>query len=183
VATIASNLVDPRKFPALPHAAPDNIEKGTGRLISFRSVEEDGVRSPNHYFRSGQILYSKIRPNLKKAVLIDFDGLCSADMYPINSHVDPAFLAKYMISRPFLGMTVRNDTRVAMPKINQDESKKVLVPVPPLAEQRRIVAKLDVRLSLCDCLEKGLIGLDKAAKRLLSRLVSHLLGPDVSTAK
>ena len=67
------------------HIAPDNIEKGTGHLFECRTVKEDKVASANHLFKKGQIIYSKIRPLLRKAVIAPFDGLCSADMYPLNT--------------------------------------------------------------------------------------------------
>jgi type I restriction enzyme S subunit len=153
VATIASNLVQPKDYLDYPHVAPDNIEKFTGRLLPYRSVRDDKVSSANHKFFNGQIVYSKIRPNLAKAVIVDFDGLCSADMYPINSHIYSPFLLQYMLSKTFLSMAVKTDTRVAMPKINQEELNKILVPVPPLEEQKRIVAKIEELMCLCDELE------------------------------
>ena len=156
VATIASNLIKPEAYWNFQHVAPDNIEKQTGRLLPCRTVGEDNVRSGNHRFFSGQILYSKIRPNLAKAVLVDFEGLCSADMYPINAHIDSNYLLKYMLSPTFLNLTVKKDTRVAMPKINQEELHKILVPVPPLNEQHRIVTKVNSIMALCDDLEAKL---------------------------
>jgi type I restriction enzyme S subunit len=80
IATIASNLVQPSDYLDYPHVAPDNIEKFTGRLLPYRTVREDKVSSSNHKFFEGQIVYSKIRPNLAKVVIVDFEGLCSADM-------------------------------------------------------------------------------------------------------
>jgi type I restriction enzyme S subunit len=171
IASIASNLVQPKEHPRLPHVAPDNIEKGNGRLLAYRSVEEDGVRSAKHHFYPGQILYSKIRPNLAKAVLIDFEGLCSADMYPIATQIEPAFLLRYMLSSTFLGMAVRNDTRVAMPKINQEELRAIPVPVAPLAQQCRIVAKVDELMAMCDELEAK----QKAKRETRERLVASAL--------
>ena len=74
VANIATESTDPDEFPDLPHIAPDNIEKSTGRLLEYRTVSEDEVRSVNHHSYPGQILYSKIRPNLSKAVIVEVRG-------------------------------------------------------------------------------------------------------------
>jgi type I restriction enzyme, S subunit len=153
VAGIASNLVDPGKFPSEPHIAPDNIEKVTGRLLAFRTIGEDGVTSGKHRFRAGQILYSKIRPNLSKVVTVDFAGLCSADMYPIDPWIDRGYLFRYMLSLPFIKQVTSDDNRLAMPKVNQEQLSAVLVPVPPLAEQRRIVARVEELMDLLERLE------------------------------
>lgn len=88
IALIKSNLVNPEQYLESIHLAPDNIEKGTGKLFKCRTVKEDEVKSVNHHFYSNQIIYSKIRPNLSKVVLVDFEGLCSADMYPIEALIN-----------------------------------------------------------------------------------------------
>lgn len=154
VATIASRLVNPADYPNHFHIAPDNVEKGTGRLLPYRTIAEDRVTSNKHLFFSGAILYSKIRPNLSKAVVVDFEGLCSADMYPITAHVHTRYLHLYILSDSFLQQVVSADNRVAMPKVNQDELSRVIVPVPPVAEQHRIVAKVDQLMSMLDDLEQ-----------------------------
>jgi type I restriction enzyme S subunit len=180
VANIASNLVAPAGFLDLPHIAPDSIEKNTGRLLDYRTVGEDRVRSGNHLFFPGQIIYSKIRPNLNKLTVVDFEGLCSADMYPIDSYIHASFLAWFMLSSEFLRQSVRHDTRVAMPKINQDQLGRILVPVPPLPEQKRVAAKADELTKLCDALATKLAKARADADTLLSSFVFHLGNQDAS---
>ena len=175
VATIATNLVKPMHYLDLPHIAPDNIEKQTGKLYPYRTIREDKVNSGKHLFHSGQILYSKIRPNLAKATIINFEGLCSADMYPINSHIYSKYLLKYLLSPTFIKMAVKKDTRVAIPKINQAELNKILIPVPPLEEQKRIVAKVDQLMALCDELEAGLVQAQTDGGKLMEAVVHHVL--------
>lgn len=87
---------------------------------------------------------------------MNFDGLCSADMYPIDPLIDAHFLQCYMLSEPFLIQAVKTDTRVAMPKINQNELNAISVPTPPLAEQRRIVVRINQLMALIDQLEAQL---------------------------
>ena len=153
VAEIASNLVDPAKHQDAPHVAPNHIEKATGRLLPYGTIKEDGVKSSKHLFRRGQVLYSKIRPNLSKAVLVDFDGLCSADMYPLDSYIQPRYLHRFILSLPFLDEVTKDDNRLAMPKVNKEQLVTVPVPTPPLAEQHRIVARVDELMGLLDRLE------------------------------
>ncbi|MGD9099083.1 MAG: restriction endonuclease subunit S [Anaerolineae bacterium] len=172
IANIATNLTDPSLFPSLPHIAPNNIEKYTGKLLKYNTVQEDGIRSSNHHFFPGQLLYSKIRPNLSKAVVIDFEGLCSADMYPIDSFIERRYLLVYILSNTFLNMAVGEDTRVAMPKINQAALNNILVAVPPLPEQRRIVAKVEALLGLCDALAAQVVAAEEVRAQLLQAILN-----------
>ena len=144
VATIKSNLVDPATFPDFPHIAPDNIEKKTGILLEYNTVSEDGVTSGKHRFYPGQILYSKIRPYLSKVVVVDFDGLCSADMYPIEAKGNTKCLWYYMLSEEFLEQASTAGSRSVLPKINQKELSALTVVLPTQSdEQTEIVRVLD----------------------------------------
>ena len=143
VVEIATNLVSPERYFDYMHIAPDNIEKLTGTLLDCRTVAQDKVSSPNHLFFKGQILYSKIRPLLRKAVIAPFDGLCSADMYPLKTSINKEYLLRYILSDLFNAqVATAMSSRVKMPKINQVELSKVLIPVPPIQEQNRIVNKI-----------------------------------------
>lgn len=151
VARIAANLVDPANWPALPHVAPDNIDRDTGRLLPYRSVEEDGVTSAKHRFYPGQLLYSKIRPYLNKCVKAEFDGLCSADMYPVDALISAGFLHHFMLTRQFVSaVSEAAGSRTILPKTNQAQMAALPVPVAPLREQLQITEALDSLLSRLD---------------------------------
>jgi type I restriction enzyme S subunit len=182
VAAIQSNLVNPSKYGDSPHIAPDNIESGTGRLLPYITVRASAVFSAKHLFFSGCILYSKIRPALAKAVIVDFDGLCSADMYPILPFISREYLHKYMLSEAFVKQSVSEDNRVAMPKINQVALSKILVPVPPLAEQHRIVARVTELMAVCDRLETQLTTTQNERRRLLEAVLHHALNGTLQSA-
>jgi type I restriction enzyme S subunit len=147
VAEVVTDLVDPADYSTSPHIAPNHIESFTGRLLPYCTIASDGVRSPKHRFRPGQILYSKIRPYLCKAVLVDFNGLCSADMYPVSAKIYTAYLHRWLISPRFTEWTSNHDGRTVLPKINQEALSAIPVPVPPFAEQQRIVAKVETLLA------------------------------------
>lgn len=142
VASVSSNLVDPATVPHLPHIAPNHIVSGRPRLLPYATVEADGVKSPKHKFRPGQILYSKIRPYLRKAVLVDFAGVCSADMYPMDVRCDPYFLLWWLLSPAFNEMALRHQGRTVLPKINQEALSRVPVPIPPARVQHDLGRRL-----------------------------------------
>ena len=179
IASIESNLVNPSSYKDMPHVAPDNIESWSARLLPYSTVGEAGVFSAKHHFFAGAILYSKIRPNLAKVVKVDFDGLCSADMYPVHPFIDRDFLVTYMISKLFVSQAIAGDNRVAMPKINQIALSAILVPVPPLAEQRRIVAKVDELMAICDQLEVQITATEQDSRRFLESVLADALAPGI----
>lgn len=143
IATVKSNLVKPQEHMNYPHIAPDNIEKKTGRLLEYRTIEEDNVKSAKHKFCPNQILYSKIRPYLSKVVMVDFEGLCSADMYPIETELETKYLYWYMLSQKFVDYASNCGSRSVLPKINQKELGKIPVPVVGREEQKEIVKIID----------------------------------------
>ena len=147
VANISSNLVQPSEYSTFPHIAPNNIQKETGELLEYRTIEEDKVISAKHHFFEGQIIYSKIRPYLSKVIIANFEGLCSADMYPIDSKINTNYLFRYMLSSTFLDFANNSGSRTVLPKINQAGLKVIPVPVSPLQEQKEIVRILDQLLS------------------------------------
>ena len=84
VASIDTNMTkDFENYAELPHIGIENIEKNTGKLINYISVEKSNLTSGKYIFDERHIIYSKIRPNLNKVATPDFKGLCSADSYPI----------------------------------------------------------------------------------------------------
>ena len=151
IATIKSNLVSPEKYKDYYQIGPDSIEKDTGKILVHRTVEEAAVDSGNHLFKKGQILYSKIRPVLNKVTIAPYDGLCSADMYPIETNINTRFLLYSMLSSYFVAQTdlIARD-RIKMPKINQDELGNILVYVPPENTQDKIVSFLDKKCAEID---------------------------------
>ena len=122
ICSVKTNLVNVKKYQEYPQISPDNIEKDSGILLNYSTVAEAGVISDNHLFFKGQILYSKIRPKLNKATIAPFNGLCSADMYPIETNENTMFVMYMILSQYFLNqVSLVTEDRVKMPKINQEE--------------------------------------------------------------
>lgn len=138
-AQIDGNMTtDYKKYADYPHIGIDSIEKGTGALKGYRTVKEDGVVSGKYIFTPQHIIYSKIRPNLNKVALPDFEGLCSADAYPIlpnPKNCNRIFLALAMRSDYFLDYILQFSARTNLPKVNRKEIAGFSMPLPPLSLQ------------------------------------------------
>jgi type I restriction enzyme S subunit len=151
---IAEGQVDPEYEPyaSLPLIAPDHIEPGTGRLLSLETASGQGAISGKYLCQPGDVIYSKIRPALRKVTLAPSECLCSADMYPMRGtqEVMPRYLMMYLLAEPFSTWAFLESARVAMPKINRDALLDVRLPCPPLDEQEAIVEHIGRETSKLD---------------------------------
>ena len=74
-------------------------------------------------------------------------------------------------------MLKRFDNGTAQPNLSSANLRLYEIPLPPLAEQRRIVAKVDALMALCDRLEASLAAADETRHRLLDALLAEALSP------
>lgn len=171
IAIIDGNMTtDYKKYANYPHIGIDSIEKETGALTGYRTVAEDGVISGKYLFTPKHIIYSKIRPNLNKVALPNFNGLCSADAYPIlpiEGKCNRIFLAYDMRSQFFLDYILQFCNRTNLPKVNRKEVSGFKTPLPPIELQNKFAtfveqtdkSKLTIQQSLdkLEVLKKALM--------------------------
>ena len=121
----------------------EDIEKG-GRLLVKLTVRERKAIGDKTCFEKGDILYSKLRPYLLKILIADADGICTPEIVPFKVYgkIDPEYIVAYLKS-PYVDSTINAATYgIKMPRAGTDTMTALLVPVPPLSEQNRIVQKL-----------------------------------------
>jgi type I restriction enzyme S subunit len=123
-------------------------------LILLETAMEQGAESGKYLCKRGDVVYSKIRPVLRKVCIAPEDCLCSADMYPLRAHsgLTNGFLLWFILSEPFSAFAVLESDRVAMPKINRESLKELMLAVPPIDEQQTIIAFLDTETAKIDTL-------------------------------
>lgn len=143
---IAEGQVDPEMepFASMILIAPNHIESGTGRLLALETAAEQFAESGKYLCPAGAVVYSKIRPALRKVVIAPEQCLCSADMYPLTCRkklLNP-YLYWLLLSDQFSAWSVLEADRVAMPKINRETLNELRLPIPPKKEQLKIVEYL-----------------------------------------
>jgi type I restriction enzyme S subunit len=148
VCAITSTLVDPRKkeFLDLIHVGAGNIESKTGVFIDLKTARVEGLISGKFLFDESMVLYSKIRPYLMKVARPDFDGLCSADMYPLTplpNEITRDYLFHLLLSKRFTDYAIQGSARAGMPKVNREHLFDFKVWLPDVKIQKELAAKLD----------------------------------------
>ena len=128
----------------------EDIEKDTGLVIQRILASERVIKGDKVRFYKGQVLYSKLRPYLKKVLVAPEDGVCSSEIVPFSSYVgiDANFLV-YVLTSPYVDFVINSVTYgVKMPRVGTETMVNLLIPLPPLAEQQRIVERLEQLLAL-----------------------------------
>ena len=122
----------------------EDIEKG-GRLLERKTVGERKAVGDKTFFDSGDILYSKLRPYLLKILVAPDCGICTPEIVPFKmlGKLDPEYIVAFL-KCPYVDGVINSVTYgVKMPRVGTETMTELLVPIPPLSEQRRIVEKLN----------------------------------------
>ena len=145
--SLPNGQLDPKQQPYCNWVliAPDHIESETGRILNLQTAAEQNAISGKYGFQLGDVLYSKIRPYLRKAVLADREGLCSADMYPLRPEptIVSRFLLALILGEDFSRFATAVSMRSGFPKINREELSEYQLALPTYKEQQRIAEILD----------------------------------------
>lgn len=173
----ASGQVDPKLEPysKMPLVAPNHIESNTGKILKIETAEEQHAISGKYFFREGNVVYSKIRPSLNKVIIANFDGLCSADMYPItpkDKRISTRFLYYLLTSRIFVDYATRESVRTSIPKLNRTAMSKFKFAYMQPAKQAEFVQKLS---TIDETIDSNLINIEET-KNLLSQLIDRAMG-------
>ena len=121
----------------------EDIEKG-GRILEMKTVGERNAIGDKTVFYKGNVLYSKLRPYLLKILVAPEDGICTPEIVPFSlfGNLVAEYIVAYL-SSPYVDNLINAITYgVKMPRVGTDTMVNLLVAVPPLTEQERIVEKI-----------------------------------------
>jgi type I restriction enzyme S subunit len=184
--TLGRKLGD-RKTVVLPYLRVANVKRGEVELSVLKevSIAEDEIQR-----------YALLENDILMTEGGDWDKVGRAAIWraeiPVCLHQNHVFRARMRsaeiapfwferyfnspVGRGYFESASKQTTNLA--SINMRQVRGCPIPFPPLAEQRRIVAKVDELMALVDALEAQLAASRVAAGNLLSALVVELTTPD-----
>ena len=153
----------------------EDIEKG-GRLLVKKTVGERKAIGDKTVFEKGDILYSKLRPYLLKILVAPDGGICTPEIVPFTVYggISAEYIVNFLKS-PYIDGIVNGETYgMKMPRVGTDTIINLLTPLPPLAEQKRIVAKIEELLPFIEKYEQAetkLTALNKSFPEMLKKSI------------
>ncbi|EOZ4596343.1 restriction endonuclease subunit S [Morganella morganii] len=154
----------------------EDIEKSTSRLLNRVTFSERPFKSSKNKFNKNDVLYGKLRPYLDKVLVADDSGVCTTEIIPIKvyGNILPGYLRLLLKSPRFIAYANESTHGMNLPRLGTDKAIHAVVELTAIAEQVRIVNKVDELMSLCDQLEQqSLLSLD-AHQQLVETLLATL---------
>ncbi len=177
LAIIRGSQVDPKISPykEMILIAPNHLEQRTGNIIQLETAEQQGADSGKYLAKQGDIIYSKIRPELRKVCIAPESCLCSADMYAIkpNRLITTEYLMLVFLGEQFNDFMVNQSMRVAMPKVNRTDVSNYPIIFPAISEQKKIVEYVHSKKDEIKKAENNLVTQIKKLKEYKTTLIDH----------
>lgn len=141
--------VNPQTTPSLRFIGMEHVEAHTMRLLG--TVPASEMRSNAEWFEPGDVLYGRLRPYLNKVLCPDFKGLCSGEfiIFRRSPHLESRYLQHFLNSWAFVSFASHLNEG-DRPRVSSDQLADYPFPLPPLSEQRRIVAEIEKHLTRLD---------------------------------
>ena len=151
----------------------EDIEKDSANINQFLKKSERSISGVRHQFYTGEILYSKLRTYLNKVLVAPKEGYCTTELMSFNTYgvMSNKFVCHVLRSPYFLDYTLRCGYGVKMPRLSTADACKGMIPLPPLGEQQRIVAKIERWFSLIEQIEQVKNDLQTAIKQAKSKIL------------
>ncbi len=122
----------------------EDIESG-GKLLTKKRYPDRKPAGEKTAFNKGQILYSKLRPYLKKVLIADEDGISTPELiaFDVFADINAKYISYYLVNSYVDKVINQRSYGVKMPRVDVGFMANLPVPLPPLEEQERIVALVE----------------------------------------
>ena len=190
-ASLVGDKITPANCGDLPYIGLEHIGQGTLSLLGTGEARD--VESTKTVFRSGDVLFGKLRPYFRKVVRARFDGICSTDIWVVRPQqgVEAGYLFYLLASTPFVEFANLGAEGTRMPRAKWEHVRGFPVRLPPISEQHAIAHilgvfddKIELNRRMGETLEEAVRALFKAwfadSHELGAKLDAHPLSGNLS---
>lgn len=167
---VVSSDTTPRPFVAL-----DDVESGTGRLLS---AQLDVRAGEGVCYEAGDVLFGKLRPYLAKSYLAEQAGAGTGEFLVLRpgSQVDSRFLFYLSSSRSWIEWAVATSYGTKMPRTSWEGMANLRIWLPSLEEQRKIADFLDIEIGRIGALVSARNRMRELLELRRERTIESMLG-------
>lgn len=162
----------------------EDLESGSGRILNRRNTMT--VVSEVTVFKTGDVLFGKLRPYLEKYYVAEFDGKCTGEILAFKpERITSRFLFYCLASPWFIERCNLLAYGAKMPRVNwPTQLAQFNLPLPPLPEQHRIATYLDASCAAIDAAvaakRRQLDTLDALRKSIIQRAITRGIATDAA---
>jgi type I restriction enzyme S subunit len=184
--TDGDHLPPPKADQGVPFLVIGNVRSQTLNFAGCRHVPEqyyealDAIRRP----QKEDILYTLVGSYGIPVIVADNRPFCVQRHIGIlrpSTIINVPFLSRVLESKWVFDQATSYATGIAQKTVPLAGLRRILIPLPPLAEQQRIVAKVDELMAVCDRLEAQLAIIGSESCQLLEALLQDALSESSET--
>ncbi len=170
--TSVKDKIEPEGNQSYKYVGLEHLAKGGGIEAIGDSAS---LKSTKTLFKSGDVLYGKLRPYLNKHAITDFEGVCSTDILVFRGgNIDSSKFLNYYLGTSEVGAFANENSQgINLPRVSGKIMENLLIPLPPLAEQKRIVAKLDAAFAHLEKIKASLARIPELLKRFREAVLTQ----------
>ncbi len=168
-----SSSIDPKnKKGEVFYVGLENIESNSGSIAGNLMTNYQEIKSLKNSFKSGDILYGKLRPNLNKVWLANCEGICSTDIlvFRAKENSDTNFYWCLMLSEEFVNEVMTGIKGAQLPRVGFEYLRNIILPLPPIETQQQIVSQIEAERTLVESAKKLIEIYEQKTKAVIKKL-------------
>jgi type I restriction enzyme S subunit len=158
----------------LTYIGLEDVESGSGQYKPTATTSRQSEDSMVGLFRTGDVLYGKLRPYLRKCITAPTDGACSTEFLVLKlESMSPEWLQNWLLTHEVTQQIEAGCDGAKMPRADWEHVGSIHIPLPDRAEQNAIRAALDRETARIDALISRKTRFIELLKEKRQALITH----------